>query len=60
MPSFSEAFVSIFITKLDYNKSPEKDNSTDSRGHYTNGKTEAITCFSINLSFLHLFFIIIP
>jgi len=43
--SLAEAFLSIFITKLDHNTTPEKDNSTDSSNGLTNGIKQAIFCF---------------
>jgi hypothetical protein len=42
---FSEAFVSLYISKLDYRNTPEKDNSTDGIYGFTNGVNEAIFCF---------------
>jgi hypothetical protein len=49
--STREAFVLTSETKLDYNITPEKDNSTDSKRGLTDGITEAILCFAP----LHLF-----
>jgi hypothetical protein len=45
MLHFSEDFVSIFKSKLDYYKTPEKSNSTDSDRGLTDGMIQAIFGF---------------